>query len=528
MQGCHLPILPSACQLLSITQVLIPFCNQLVICCVSVGWDWAEELPATTSALLQAVEAAAAAEPEANNAVQQAVDIASTAGAGPAGHALVLTPPIWTDTTIPAQQMPSTASDFLQHADHAATHASAVAAIAATPASPLPVSRDEACCDIPMAGQAVAEAVDAQPAEHTAADSRRDAERLVLRPDRRSALQQGMHVCNPLHLLDGLPADKPSRLADCNGQAAFSHIPDNTVSASHLAGPSANDSSCMPAGAMALPSNPGVSPKHACWQHQLMHAANTLPGNSKPMLQSPFAAMADMPIQSANSPMLSHQDSLAAPHYSSQMGPAQVGLNPAAPQGAFIGRPTGCHLRQASWPNVPVERGTMQFDCNRTARSDAATDAMKGPALTTRPPLSPSTLRSNGQGPLLQPAAAKAQHSLAQSAPTALGMNATNSGRKRSYAHSQERCLPPDTHMRGLHAVCQTELLPGRNVIVAAGYINDLTQLEILPSKWCWYVPRLCSHLKQSAGERKFIALWHLLAGTTYHKLKLSLAVVLR
>ncbi|KAL0054616.1 hypothetical protein WJX82_011623 [Trebouxia sp. C0006] len=199
-----------------------------------------------------------------------------------------------------------------------------------------------------------------------------------------------------------------------------------------------------------------------------------------------IASTADMPIQSANSPMLSHQDSLAAPHYSSQMGPAQVGLNPAAPQGAFIGRPTGCHLRQASWPNVPVERGTMQFDCNRTARSDAATDAMKGPALTTRPPLSPSTLRSNGQGPLLQPPAAKAQHSLAQSAPTALGMNATNSGRKRSYAHSQERCLPPDTHMRGLHAVCQTELLPGRNVIVAAGYINDLTQLEILPSKWCW------------------------------------------
>lgn len=32
MQGCHLPILPCACQLLSITQVLIPICNQLVIC----------------------------------------------------------------------------------------------------------------------------------------------------------------------------------------------------------------------------------------------------------------------------------------------------------------------------------------------------------------------------------------------------------------------------------------------------------------------------------------------------------------
>jgi len=480
---------------------LIPICNQLVICCVSVGWDWAE-VPATTSALLQAVEAAAAAEPEADNAVQQAVDIASTAGPAPAGHALVLSPPTWTDTTISAQQMPSTASDFLHHA---ATHASAVAAMAATPAAPLRVSTDEPCCDIPMAGQAVAEAVDAQPAEHRAADSRRDADRLVLRPVMRSALQQGMHVCNPLHLLDGLPADTPSSLADSNGQSAFSPIADNAVSASHLAGPYANDSSYMPTGAIALPSNPGVSPAHACWQHQLMHAANILPGNSKLVLQSPFAAMADMPIHSTTTPMLSHQDSSAAPHYS-QMGPTQVGLNPAAPQGAFIGRPTGCHLRQASLPNVPFERGTVHFDSNPTARTDAASDAVKGPALTTRPPLSPSTLRSNGQGPLLQPAA-KAQHSLAQSAPTALGMNATSSGRKRSYAHSQERCLPPDVHMRGLHAVCQTELLPGRNVIVAAGYVNDLTQLQILPSKWCWYVPRLCSQLKLRAGERKLCAL---------------------
>ena len=528
VRDARLPILPCACQLLSITQVLICMCNQLVICCVSVGWNWAEELPATTSALLQAVEAAAAAEPEADNTAQQAVDIASTAGPAPAGHALVLSPLTWTDTTISAQQMPSTASDFLHHADHAATHASAVEATAATPAAPLHVSRDEACCDIPMAFQAVAEAVDAQPTEHTAADRRRDADMLVLRPVMRSTLQQGMHVCNPLHLLDGSPAEKPSSLADCNGQSAFSHIPDNVVSASYLAGPSANDSSCMPTGAIALPSNPSVSPAHACWQLQLMHAANTLPGNIKPKLQSPFAAMADIPIQSAATPVLSHHYSSAAPHYSSQMGPTQVGLNPAAPQEAFIARPIGCHLRQASLPNVPLERGTVQFDSDQTARSDAASDAVKGLALTTRPPLSPSTLRSNGQGPLLQPAAAKPQHSLAQSAPTALGMNATSSGRKRSYAHSQERCLPPDTHMRGLHAVCQTELLPGRNVIVAAGYSNDLTQLEILPSKWCWYVPRLCSHLKQSAGERKFCALWHSLTGTTYHKLKFSLAVVLR
>ncbi len=506
-------------------QVFIPICSQLVICCVSVGWDWAEELPATTSALLQAVEAAAAAEPEADNAVQQAGDIASTAGPAPAGHAPVLSPPTWTDTTTAAQQMPSTASDFLHHADHAAMHASAVGAVAAAPAAPLPVSRDEACRDIPVAGQALAEPADAQPAQYTAVDIRRDADRLVLRPVMRSALQQGMHVCNPLHLLDGSPADKPSSLADCNGQSAFSHIPDDAVSASHLVGPSANDSSCMPTGAIALPSNPGVSPAHACWQHQLTHAANILPGSSKPMLQSPFAAMADMPIHSALTPTLSHQDLLPAPRYSSQMGPTQAGLNPADPQGAFIGHPTGCDLRQASLPNVPFERGAVQFDSNQTARSDAASHAVKGPALTTRPPLSPSTLRSNGQAPLLQPAT-KAQHSLAQSAQTALGMNANSSGRKRSYAHTQERCLPADTHMRGLHAVCQTELLPGRNVLVAAGYINDLTQLEILPSKWCWYVPWLCSHHKQSAGERAFCALWHLL--TTDHKLRLSLAVVLR
>lgn len=450
------------------------------------------------------MEAAAAAEPEADYAVQQAVDIASAAGPAPAAYALVLSPPTWTDTTISAQQTASTASDFLHHADHAGMHTSAATAMAATPAAPLQLPRDEACCDIP-AGQAVAEAVGTQPTEHRAADSRRDADRLVLRPVMHSALQQGMHVCDPLHLLDGLPDDKASSLAGCNGQSAFSHIPGNAVCASHLAGPYADDSSCMPTGAIALPTNPGVSPTHACWQHQLMHAANTLPCNSKPVLQSPFAAMADMPLHSATTPMLSHQDSLAAPHLSSQMGHTQAGLNPAACQGPFIDHSTGCHLRQASLPNGPFERGMVQFDSNQTARTDAASDSVKGPALTTRPPLSPSTLRSNGQGLLLQPAG-KAQHSLAQSAPTALGMNATSSGRKRSCAHSQERCQPPDMHMRGLHAVCQTELLPGRNVIVAAGYKNDLTQLQILPSKWCWYVPRHCSQLKLRAGERKLCA----------------------
>ncbi|DBA98112.1 hypothetical protein WJX77_004739 [Trebouxia sp. C0004] len=465
------------------------------------GWDWAEELPATTSALLQAVEAAAAAaEPEADDVVQQEVDIASTAGPAPAGHALVLSPPTWTETITNAQQMPSTAPDFLHHADHAATHASAAAALAATPAAPLRVLRDAACCDIPMAGQAMAEAVDAQPAEHRYTDSSRDADRLVLRPVMRSALQQGMHVCNPLHPLAGLPADKLSSLKDCNGLSAFSHIADNAVSDAHLAGPYANDSSYMPTGAIALRSNPGGSPMHACWLHQLMHVANILPGKSKPVPQSPFAAMADVPIHSAATPMLSHQGSSAATHCSSHKGPTQAGPTPATPQRAFIVHPAGCHLRQASLPSVPCERGTVQFDSIQTATTDAASDAVKEPALTTRPPLSPSTLDSNGQGALQRPAA-KAQHSLAQSAQIALGMNATSSDRKRSFAHSQERCLPPDMHIHGLHAVCQTELLPGRNVIVAAGYVNDLTQLQILPSKWCW-VARIdkvmAAHMKVS------------------------------
>ena len=41
--------------------------------CANAGWDWAQELPATTSALLQAVEvAAAAAEPQSSDAAQLA------------------------------------------------------------------------------------------------------------------------------------------------------------------------------------------------------------------------------------------------------------------------------------------------------------------------------------------------------------------------------------------------------------------------------------------------------------------------
>ena len=38
----------------------------------------------------------------------------------------------------------------------------------------------------------------------------------------------------------------------------------------------------------------------------------------------------------------------------------------------------------------------------------------------------------------------------------------------------------------GKQPLAQTELLPGRNVIMAASCPDNLAQLQLIPSQWCW------------------------------------------
>ena len=64
-------------------------------------------------------------------------------------------------------------------------------------------------------------------------------------------------------------------------------------------------------------------------------------------------------------------------------------------------------------------------------------------------------------------------------------------GRKGSGAipmQSQEANLAKalEAGLAGKQPLAQTELLPGRNVIMAASCPDNLAQLQLIPSQWCW------------------------------------------
>ena len=311
--------------------------------------------------------------------------------------------------------------------------------------------------------------------------------RPVLRPVVRRASLQGFQAANPLHELASMPAEKPRRSADCQSQSAFTNLATEPAAAARFGSSAANHS--MQADGTVLPNQARQSSDaksmQASWQHQLMPIGGNAPPTSLPLLQSPFAALAAMPMQPRLIPVLSHLGATATCHFPHMVPKPSGQVATFSPNTSIAAEA----VKQASPPNAcgGVYPATCRADQiihrqHRTEPADAP-DATQRPGLTVRLPLSPSSIRSCGQANLQQPLA-KTQHRALQTASTALG----GSGRKRSYAQAQEQCMPAaaELAMTTSQAVPQTEVLPGRNVIMAALYEDDLTHLQIMSSRWCW------------------------------------------
>ena len=455
-----------------------------------VGWDWGDSLPATTSALLQAVEAAAAAEPRpATSSLLQAGDMALTGSPLPGSAILAVSPPSWRDNATATQQIASAASGLSQQDGNARRHPPSTAIPAGAAAEPINVEAYDAGHASSPAAQLLTEAVGTQPAEQAAHAGRTDAARLVLQPVVRTASLQASHMATALHEVASVPADKPRSPADCTKQCSFGMVAEDPVSPLRSARLPADQSGHLPVDGIPLPSRAEILHEQASCQHQLMPATGSLPSNSMPLLQSPFAAMAGVPLQPTQTPLLSQMGPPAVPPHGFPAASHSAGTLSIPCHGGCTTVPAGSHLKQMNSPLGQSDRVAMHHASNQAqmqGSAEGASDGLKGQGMAARLPLSPS-LRSNGLMTRLQPAA-KAQRALAHSAHSTLATDAASSGRKRSYAQTQDRSLHENAELRfsGLHAVCQTELLPGRNVVVAAAYIHDLAHLQVLPSKWCW------------------------------------------
>lgn len=451
------------------------------------GWDWGDSLPATTSALLQAVEAAAAAEPRpSTDALLQAGDMALTGGPSPGSAVLAVSPPSWRDNATATQQIASAASDLSQQDGNARRHPAAAAISAAAAAQPMNAEAYDAGHALSLAAQLMTEAADTQPAEQNAHASRTDAARPVWRPVVHTASLQASHMATSWHEVASVPADKPRSPADCPKQCSFGMVAEDPVSPLRSIRLPADQSGHLPVNGIPLPSRAEILHEQASCQHRLMPATSSLPSNSMPLLQSPFAAMAGVPLQPTQDPLLSQVGPPAVPPHGLPAASHSAGVLSFPCHEGCTTVPAGSHLKQMNSPLGQSDRVAMHHASNQAqmqGSAEGASDGLKGQGMAARLPLSPS-LRSNGQMTRLQPAA-KAQQALAHSA---LATDAASSGRKRSYAQTQDRSLHENAELRfsGLHAVCQTELLPGRNVVVAGAYIHDLAHLQVLPSKWCW------------------------------------------
>lgn len=111
-------------------------------------------------------------------------------------------------------------------------------------------------------------------------------------------------------------------------------------------------------------------------------------------------------------------------------------------------------------------------------------------ALAIRLPLSPSAAHCNGEASILQPlgsgAVTRLDHAAAlYAAPDTVSGAASGAtaayggGKKRSYAMMQNPALMGAAELRS------NELLPGRNVVLAAGRKDSLA-FQLLPLHWCW------------------------------------------
>ena len=198
------------------------------------------------------------------------------------------------------------------------------------------------------------------------------------------------------------------------------------------------------------------------------------PNSMLPVLQSPFAAIAALPIYHQQTQTAATQEVPLASASGQQWGPQEPSplTNAEAAAQAAIQAPPPPHAQQSllGQPKMPQLQQKLH-------RERPPSGLGKKAQATLRLPLSPSSVRSNGEANVLQPLA-KGQ---ARSPHPGSGLH-SSSGKPQSL-------LPLGDCKLGSKAsqpVCHSELLPGRNVVVSNADVTDLAHLLIPPSQWCW------------------------------------------
>lgn len=408
------------------------------------GWDWGQGLPSATSALLQAVEVAAAAEPR------------------PA-DALLPSPPSW-KRQHHHERLPSPPTDACQHPAQVITGPAVAApalllALAAEAQPQVPAVAVDS-----SSGPGANTAITSSEVEHSQPPLP------VLRPVVRRASQQGFPLAGPLPCQVSQGAQLASR-------------PD-VVPATHFAslqGLTIAPSLCRPAELAKLP------PSSLALQSKLQATAGgQLPHQGQGphrTLQSPFAAMIELPMRDQPTQTAAALVDPSPPnvcrHCDSQLaGPPAHALHHGAPLPASQADQLQAHhslLGQATLAEWQVcDTAKLQRERPLLGLDDRVHD-------TLRLPLSPSSVRPNGEASVLQPLA-KAQ---AKTLPAGSVLQSSSGKKMQSLFHQ----LGMRDYKLGLHTsqpVSQSDLLPGRNVVVATASVTDLAHLLIPPSNWCW------------------------------------------
>ena len=202
-----------------------------------------------------------------------------------------------------------------------------------------------------------------------------------------------------------------------------------------------------------------------------------------PVLQSPFAAVADLPISNQPAPAATavSLEPISVPV--THMKPKLPGLWPstealAAPEP--IGQP---HLAHASLQALHGQaKSLQQLHARQHHHKERPLSGLsKQGCLTPRLLLSPSCVRSNGEASVLQPLA-KAQARALCCGSALQG----SSSKKRCRTFMQSSMGEAKHGLKTAQPLPLSELLPGRNVVVAGACVADLAHLLILPLQWCW------------------------------------------
>lgn len=201
------------------------------------------------------------------------------------------------------------------------------------------------------------------------------------------------------------------------------------------------------------------------------------PNSMLPVLQSPFAALATLPVHNQpiqiaaaqSAPRISALGQNQDPQVSSPLADAEAAAQ-AANQANLHAQ---CLLLRH--PKLTEQQGSSS--AQKLQRERPVPGSGKKIQPTLKPPLSPSCVRSNGEASILQPLA-KAQSSLLHP-----GNGLPSSSSKLQSTRQMNECK---LGLKASQPVLQSELLPGRNVVVATAGVTDLAHLLVPPSHWCW------------------------------------------